>query len=92
MRFLLRILINAAALACAVWFVPGIRFTGSLTSLFLVALVFGIMNAIYGLAWFAGSVLLGVLYDRSIVAVVLASMLFQAAALPIFAWIAARES
>ena len=56
------------------------------------ATAFGIMNAIYGLAWFAGSVLLGVLYDRSIVAVVLASMLLQAAALPIFAWLAARES
>ena len=55
------------------------------------ATAFGIMNAIYGLAWFAGSVLLGVLYDRSIVAVVLASMLLQAAALPIFAWLAARE-
>jgi len=55
------------------------------------ATAFGIMNAIYGLAWFAGSVLLGVLYDRSIVAVVLASMLLQAAALPIFTWLAARE-
>ena len=50
------------------------------------------MNAAYGVAWFAGSVLLGVLYDLSIVAVVLASALLQAAALPIFAWLAAHEA
>ena len=56
------------------------------------ATAFGIMNAIYGVAWFAGSVLLGLLYDRSISAVVLASTLLQAAALPIFAWLVAREA
>ena len=56
------------------------------------ATAFGIMNAAYGLAWFAGSVLLGVLYDRSVVAVVLASALLQAAALPIFVRLAAREA
>src|SRR5216683_7742552 len=56
------------------------------------ATALGIMNAVYGVAWFAGSVLLGVLYDLSIAAVVLASALLQAAALPIFAWLAAREA
>jgi MFS family permease len=56
------------------------------------ATAFGIMNAVYGIAWFAGSVLLGVLYDLSIGAVVLASALLQAAALPIFAWLAAHEA
>src|SRR5712691_2768168 len=56
------------------------------------ATAFGIMNAVYGVAWFAGSVLLGVLYDLSIGAVVLASALLQAAALPIFAWLAAHEA
>src|SRR5712691_5801160 len=55
------------------------------------ATALGIMNAVYGVAWFAGSVLLGILYDISIVAVVLASALLQAAALPIFVWLAARE-
>jgi hypothetical protein len=53
---------------------------------------FGIMNAVYGVAWFAGSVLLGVLYDLSLVAVVLTSALFQTAALPIFVRLAAREA
>src|SRR5438128_1315485 len=54
------------------------------------ASAFGIMNAVYGVAWFGGSVLLGVLYDRSLVAVVLTSALLQAAALPIFVRLAAR--
>ena len=56
------------------------------------ATAFGIMNAVYGVAWFAGSVLLGVLYDLSLVAVVLTSALLQAAALPIFVRLAAREA
>ena len=50
------------------------------------------MNAVYGVAWFAGSVLLGVLYDLSVVAVVLTSALLQAAALPIFVRLAARKA
>jgi MFS family permease len=53
---------------------------------------FGIMNAVYGVAWFAGSVLLGMLYDLSLLAVVLTSAVLQAAALPIFARLAAREA
>ena len=56
------------------------------------ATAFGIFNAVYGVAWFAGSVLLGVWYDLSLVAVVLTSALLQAAALPIFVRLAARET
>jgi MFS family permease len=52
---------------------------------------FGIMNAVYGAAWFAGSVLLGVLYDRSIWGVAIASTLLQLAAVPIFLQLAARR-
>jgi MFS family permease len=55
------------------------------------ATAFGIFNAVYGVAWFAGSVLLGVLYDRSIVAVATASMALQAAALPVLYWLARRS-
>ena len=47
------------------------------------ATAFGIFNAVYGIAWFAGSVLLGILYDRSIAGVVIASTGLQAAALPV---------
>jgi MFS family permease len=47
------------------------------------ATAFGFLNAVYGVAWFAGSVLLGVLYDLSVLAVAIASLILQAAALPI---------
>ena len=56
------------------------------------ATALGIMNAVYGVAWFAGSILLGVLYDLSLVAVVLTSALLQAAALPIFVRLAVRDA
>jgi MFS-type transporter involved in bile tolerance (Atg22 family) len=48
---------------------------------------YGIFNAIYGVAWFAGSVLLGVLYDRSVLALVGVAMLLQVMALPILWWL-----
>ncbi len=47
------------------------------------ATAFGIFNAVYGVAWFAGSVLLGVLYDVSVVWVAVVSAALQAAALPV---------
>jgi putative membrane protein len=46
MHFILRLLVNAAALWVAVQIVPGITYTGSLASLLGVALVFGILNAV----------------------------------------------
>jgi putative membrane protein len=45
MVFLLRLLINAAALWVAIQLVDGIEYRGSWWSLLLVALVFGILNA-----------------------------------------------
>jgi putative membrane protein len=45
-RFLVRILINAAALWVATQIVPGVRHDGPWTSLLLVALVFGVLNAL----------------------------------------------
>jgi predicted MFS family arabinose efflux permease len=38
----------------------------------------------YGIAWFVGSAVMGLLYDRSIPAVALFSVIVQLAALPIF--------
>lgn len=52
--------------------------------------VYGIFHTVYGVAWFAGSALLGVLYDQAVLALVAASMLLQAPALPILWWVAAR--
>jgi putative membrane protein len=46
MRFLIRVLINAAALWVASALVPGIQHEKGWTTLLLVALVFGILNAI----------------------------------------------
>lgn len=45
MRLILRLLINAAALWAATRLVPGISFTGDWRLLFVVALVFGTLNA-----------------------------------------------
>ncbi len=45
---------------------------------------FGIFNTGFGLFWFAGSWLMGILYDRSLPALVAFSVLAQLAALPFF--------
>ncbi|GAB4141723.1 MAG: MFS transporter [Cyanobacteria bacterium J069] len=44
---------------------------------------FGIFNTGYGLAWFAGSALMGTLYDVSLTALVIFSVLIQALSLPV---------
>jgi len=48
MNFLLRLLINAAALWVAIKIVPGITYQGGWAGLFGVALVFGVINAFIG--------------------------------------------
>ncbi|MGO4186326.1 MFS transporter [Pseudarthrobacter sp. TAF60_1] len=45
---------------------------------------YGIFTACYGLAWLAGSVLIGVLYEQSILALAVTLTVVQAAALAIF--------
>lgn len=44
---------------------------------------FGIFDTGFGIAWFAGSAAMGLLYDRSILSVVLFSSVLQLAALPV---------
>lgn len=46
MRLLLRLLINAAALWAATYFVPGVTHRGGIGSLLAVALIFGLVNAV----------------------------------------------
>jgi putative membrane protein len=46
LRFIVRLLINAAALWAATQFVSGISFDGDWRLLFAVALIFGVLNAI----------------------------------------------
>lgn len=45
---------------------------------------FGLFDTIYGVAWFAGSAAMGLLYEKSIPAVVIFSVVLQLAALPFF--------
>jgi len=47
------------------------------------ATAIGAFDMVYGIAWFAGSVLMGALYDHSIVALVVFSLVLQIAALPL---------
>jgi putative membrane protein len=46
MRLILTIVGNALALLATAYFVPGIRFTGSITQLLLAGLIFGVLNLI----------------------------------------------
>lgn len=45
-NFVIRIFVNALALSAAAWLVPGISLTGGVGDVLLVALVFGLVNAI----------------------------------------------
>lgn len=52
------------------------------------ATAYGSFNAGYGIAWFAGSGLKGILYDISVPSMVMVSFLLQALALPFLWWVA----
>jgi MFS family permease len=47
-----------------------------------LGLAFGIFNTFYGLFWFAGSAFMGVLYDVSIVTIIIFSVVIQLASIP----------
>ncbi|MBD2491925.1 MFS transporter [Aulosira sp. FACHB-615] len=51
------------------------------------ATAYGIFSTGYGFAWFLGSTLMGVLYDRSITLLVIFSTATQLLAIPFFAWV-----
>jgi predicted MFS family arabinose efflux permease len=44
---------------------------------------FGLFDTGYGIAWFVGSAAMGLLYDKSIVAVIIFSVILQLAAIPV---------
>jgi MFS family permease len=54
------------------------------------ASAFGLFTAGYGLSWFLGSALIGLLYDRSVTAVVAFCVITQLAAIPAFLWVGRR--
>ena len=45
---------------------------------------FGLFDTGYGIAWFVGSAVMGLLYEKSVLAVALFSVSLQLAAIPIF--------
>jgi putative membrane protein len=45
-NFLIRLLVNALALAAAAWLLDGIQMSGGFLDVLLVALVFGLLNAV----------------------------------------------
>jgi MFS family permease len=49
-----------------------------------VASAYGLFNLLYGVAWFVGSALMGVLYDVSVPALVIFSVAVELAAIPVF--------
>ena len=45
-NFIIRLIVNALALSAAAWLVPGITLRGGIGDVLLVALVFGLVNAV----------------------------------------------
>jgi len=53
---------------------------------------YGIFNTGYGLFWFLGSALMGVLYDVSLPTLIAFSVVAQLASIPLFFWVGKRSS
>jgi MFS family permease len=53
---------------------------------------YGLFHAIFGVAWFTGSTVLGIMYDHSVVGVAVISFILQLLAVPILFAVAARRS
>ena len=47
---------------------------------------FGLFYTAFGIAWFMGSAVMGFLYEKSILGLIIFSICFQLAALPVFSW------
>jgi predicted MFS family arabinose efflux permease len=83
---------SVAALIGMIFWGIGMSAQGSLFQAMLTGVIppqkrstaFGLFDTGYGIAWFLGSAAMGLLYDRSIVAVALFSVSLQLAALPFF--------
>ena len=83
---------SVAALIGMVFWGIGMSAQGSLFQAMLTGVIppqkrstaFGLFDTGYGIAWFIGSAVMGLLYEKSILAVALFSVCLQLAALPIF--------
>lgn len=47
---------------------------------------YGVFNAIFGVSWFVGSLIIGLLYGRSTNHVIAFAVILQAASIPVFLW------
>jgi MFS family permease len=56
------------------------------------ASAYGIFNAAFGLFWFLGSLLMGILYDFSVPAVIVSSVSLQLASVPVLLWMRRNPS
>jgi MFS family permease len=54
------------------------------------ASAFGLFTAGYGVAWFLGSVAIGLLYERSLAATITFCVILELAAVPVFVWVGHR--
>ena len=54
-------------------------------------IAYGVFNSGYGLLWFAGSVLMGVLYDVSLPALIVFSVVAQLSAVPVLFLVGRRR-
>src|SRR6266566_536230 len=83
---------SVAALIGMVFWGIGMAAQGSLLQAMLTGVIppqkrstaFGLFDTGYGIAWFVGSAVMGLLYDKSILAVAIFSVSLQLAALPVF--------
>src|SRR5215216_6909747 len=87
---------GGAALACVGMMLWGIG-NGAQSSLVKAVLAevvvavkrstaFGLYDTCFGVAWFTGSAAMGFLYEKSITTLIIFSLVFQLAALPVFFW------
>lgn len=56
------------------------------------ASAFGLFTACYGIFWFLGSAVMGFLYDRSRIGVIVFCMITQLMAVPLFLWVSRNRS
>lgn len=54
------------------------------------ASAFGLFTAVYGVAWFLGSAVIGILYDVSLMTTIAFCVLAELAAVPLFIWVGRR--
>src|SRR6266576_676075 len=84
--------ISVPALIGMIFWGIGMSAQGSLFQAMLTGVIppqkrstaFGLFDTGYGIAWFVGSAVMGLLYDKSILAVAIFSVSLQLAALPVF--------